>query len=179
MKKTISVLVEKDPGGLARIISLLTRRRFLIESITIGGCEREYFERIIIVVLDENDGSGNATQLTKQLGKLLNVIEVKDISDYESIRRELILIKLLVSVPERIEILNIAKVFDLKVLEIGDSTISLEGTADPQEIYRLQKVFKKYKILELLKTGEIVLTCDQRFTYDSKKGSKGISTKRF
>nr|YP_011005072.1 acetolactate synthase small subunit [Analipus japonicus]WAM61935.1 acetolactate synthase small subunit [Analipus japonicus] len=158
MKKTISVLVEKDSGGLARIISLLTRRRFLIDSITIGRCEREYFERLMIVVIDENDGNDSALQLTKQLRKLLNVIEVQDISDCESVRRELLLIKIQANFTERTEILNLAKILGFRIIDIGELTISLEATSDPQEITLLQKELKSYKILELFRTGEIALT---------------------
>ena len=64
MKRTISVLVEKDAGGLVRIISLLTRRRFQIESITMAACERKCYERITIVVINQSDGSDAASPVS-------------------------------------------------------------------------------------------------------------------
>nr|YP_011005630.1 acetolactate synthase small subunit [Cutleria multifida]WAM62634.1 acetolactate synthase small subunit [Cutleria multifida] len=158
MKRTISVLVEKDAGGLARIISLLTRRRFQIESITIGQCERKYYERIIIVLTNQKDGSDHASQLTKQLRKLLHVVNVEDITYIPSIHRELLLIKIQINVIERVEIFNIAKIFRFKIIEVTNSTIILEVTADNGKIAALQKILEKYKILQLVRTGEIALT---------------------
>ena len=158
MKRTVSVLVEKDSGGLARIVSLLTRRRFQIESITMAACERKYYERLTIIIINRDDGGDDALQLTRQLRKLLNVVNVQDITSIPSVHRELLLIKLQVNLIERDEILNLAKIFRFKIIDITDSNIMLEVTADPGKIFALQKALEKYKIIELLRTGEIALT---------------------
>lgn len=157
MKRTISVLVEKDTGGLVRIISLLTRRRFHIESITMGACERKCYEKITILVINKNDGVDAGKQLTKQIRKLLNVVNVKDITYLPSIERELVLIKLQVGLVERAEILNLAQIFRFKITDVTNSTIILEVTADSGKIAALEKILKKYKILELSRTGSIAL----------------------
>nr|QWK41964.1 aceohydroxyacid synthase small subunit [Pterygophora californica] len=169
MKRTISVLVEKDAGGLARIISLLTRRRFQIESITMAACERKCYERITIVVINQSDGSDAASQLTKQVKKLLNVVNVQDITYLPLVQRELILIKLQVSVTEREEILNLAQVFRFKITDITESTLILELTADPGKIVALQKILEKYNILQLSRTGEIALTRESSVSTSSLK----------
>lgn len=158
MKRTISVLVEKDSGGLLRIISLLTRRKFEIESITIAACERRFYERLTIVLINLNEEIDEGYQLTKQLRKLLNVISVQDITSIPNIQRELILIKLQVTLIERNEILNLIEIFKLKIIDLTESTIILEVTADSGKIVTLQKVLEKYKILELVRTGTIALT---------------------
>lgn len=158
MKRTISVLVEKDSGGLLRIISLLTRRKFEIESITIAACERKFYERLTIILINLNEEIDEAYQLTKQLRKLLNVISVQDITSIPSIQRELVLIKLQVTLVERNEILNLIDIFKLKIIDLTGSTIILEVTADSGKIVTLQKVLEKYKILELVRTGIIALT---------------------
>ena len=128
MKRTISVLVEKDAGGLVRIISLLTRRRFQIESITMAACERKCYERITIVVINQSDGSDAASQLTKQIKKLINVVNAQDITYLPLLQRELVLIKLQVSVIEREEIINLAEIFRFKITDITESTLILEVT---------------------------------------------------
>nr|YP_011005357.1 acetolactate synthase small subunit [Chorda asiatica]QWK43101.1 aceohydroxyacid synthase small subunit [Chorda asiatica]WAM62220.1 acetolactate synthase small subunit [Chorda asiatica] len=158
MKRIISVLVEKDAGGLVRIISLLTRRRFQIESITMAQCERKCYERITIVVINQSNSSDTARQLTAQIKKLLNVVSVKDITYLPLVERELILIKLQVNVTEREEILNLAQVFRFKINDITESTLILEITADPGKIAALHKVLKKYNILQLSRSGGIALT---------------------
>nr|WRW10690.1 acetolactate synthase small subunit [Ascoseira mirabilis] len=157
MKRTISILVEKDSGGLVRIISLLTRRRFRIESITMAACERKCYERIIIVVLNQSDGGDAADQLAKQLRKLINIIQVQDITYLPLVQRELFLIKLHVNLVERAEISTLAQVFRFKIIDITDSTLILEVTADSGKITALRKILEKFKILQLVRTGEIAL----------------------
>nr|QWK43668.1 aceohydroxyacid synthase small subunit [Desmarestia aculeata] len=157
MKRTLSVITEKDAGGLVRIISLITRRRFQIESITVGACERNGYNRITIVVINQRDGGDSAKQLTRQLRKLINVVNVKDITYLPTVQRELILIKLEVNFQERAEILNLVQIFRFKIVDVTDYTLILEITADPGKIIALQKVLEKYKILELIRTGEIGL----------------------
>lgn len=158
MKRIISVLVEKDSGGLIRIISLLTRRKFEIESITIASCERKYYERLIIGVINLNEEMDQAYQLTKQLQKLLNVVSAEDITSIPSVHRELVLIKLQINQIERNEIFTLIDIFKLKIIDLTKSTIILEVTADSGKVASLQKALKKYKILELVRTGEIALT---------------------
>ncbi|CAN0268606.1 unnamed protein product, partial [Ectocarpus sp. 4 AP-2014] len=157
MKKIISVLVEKDTGGLVRIVSLLTRRRFHIESITMAGCERKCYERITIILINQNDGVDGGQQLTKQIKKLINVVHVKDITYLPLIERELLLIKLRVNLIERAEISNLAQIFRFKITDITDSTLILEVTADPGKVAALEKILKKYSILELSRTGGVAL----------------------
>nr|YP_005090060.1 aceohydroxyacid synthase small subunit [Fucus vesiculosus]CAX12440.1 aceohydroxyacid synthase small subunit [Fucus vesiculosus] len=158
MKRTISALIEKDSEGLIRVISLLTRRKFEIESITISACERKFYERLTIVVINSNEEMDQAYQLTKQLQKLLNVVSVEDITCIPSINRELVLIKLQVNIIEKNEILNLSDIFKLKIIDITESTIIIEFTGNSVKVIALQKVLEKYKILELIKTGEIALT---------------------
>nr|YP_011006754.1 acetolactate synthase small subunit [Hedophyllum nigripes]WAM63899.1 acetolactate synthase small subunit [Hedophyllum nigripes] len=169
MKRTISVLVEKDAGGLVRIVSLLTRRRFQIESITMAACERKCYERITIVVINQNDGSDAASQLTKQIKKLINVVNAQDITYLPLVQRELVLIKLQVSIIEREEIINLADVLRFKIIDITESTLILEVTADPGKIVALQKILEKYNILQLSRTGEIAITRESSVSTSSLK----------
>lgn len=157
MKRTISVLVEKDTGGLVRIISLLTRRRFHIESITMAACERKCYERITIILINQSDGVDAGKQLTKQIRKLINVVNVKDITYLPLVERELVLVKLQVTLAERAEISNLAQIFRFKLTDVTDSTIILEITADQGKIAALEKILEKYKILEVSRTGGIAL----------------------
>nr|YP_009684078.1 aceohydroxyacid synthase small subunit [Lessonia spicata]QDP13902.1 aceohydroxyacid synthase small subunit [Lessonia spicata]QWK42675.1 aceohydroxyacid synthase small subunit [Lessonia spicata] len=169
MKRTISVLVEKDAGGLVRIVSLLTRRRFQIESITMAACERKCYERITIVVINQSDGSDAASQLTKQIKKLINVVNVQDITYLPLVQRELVLIKLQVNIIEREEILRLADIFRFKINDITESTLIIEVTADPGKIVALQKILEKYNILQLSRTGEIALTRESSVSTSSLK----------
>nr|YP_009736304.1 acetolactate synthase small subunit [Scytosiphon promiscuus]YP_010147489.1 aceohydroxyacid synthase small subunit [Scytosiphon lomentaria]QDM58391.1 acetolactate synthase small subunit [Scytosiphon promiscuus]QDM58534.1 acetolactate synthase small subunit [Scytosiphon promiscuus]QQP22302.1 aceohydroxyacid synthase small subunit [Scytosiphon lomentaria]QTW91488.1 acetolactate synthase small subunit [Scytosiphon lomentaria]WAM64629.1 acetolactate synthase small subunit [Scytosiphon lomentari len=157
MERTISVLVEKDTGGLVRIISLLTRRRFNLKSITMSTCERKCYERITIVLINQSDGVDAGKQLTKQIRKLVNVVNVKDITYLPLVQRELVLIKLQVNLIERAEISTLAQIFRFKITDVTDSTVILEVTADQGKIAALEKMLEKYNILQLSRTGGIAL----------------------
>nr|QWK42248.1 aceohydroxyacid synthase small subunit [Postelsia palmaeformis] len=169
MKRIISVLVEKDAGGLVRIISLLTRRRFQIESITMAACERKCYERITIVVINQSDGSDAASQLTKQIKKLINVVNAQDITYLPLVQRELVLVKLQVNIIEREEIIGLAEIFRFKITDITESTLILEVTADPGKITALQKILQKYNILQLSRTGEIAIARESSVSTSSLK----------
>ena len=174
MERTISVLVEKDPGGLVRIISLLTRRRFHLKSITLSPCERKGYERMIIVVINQSDGVDAGKQLTKQIRKLINVVNVQDITYLPLIERELVLIKLKVNLIERTEILNLAQIFRFKITDVADSTLILVVTADPGKIAALEKVLEKYNILQVVRTGRIALIRESRVSTSSLKEYPGF-----
>nr|YP_011007317.1 acetolactate synthase small subunit [Scytothamnus australis]WAM64746.1 acetolactate synthase small subunit [Scytothamnus australis] len=176
MKRIISVLVEKDAGGLVRIISLFTRRRFEIESITAAACERKGYERLTITVLNQDDGGDSAGQLTKQLRKLLNVVNVKDITYLPIVHRELLLIKIQANLAEREEILNLSKIFRFKINEVTNSTLILEVTADPGKIVALQKMLEKYTILQLSRTGQIALVRESEVCTSSLREYPGFDS---
>lgn len=174
MKKIISVLVEKDTGGLVRIVSLLTRRRFHIESITMAACERKCYERVTIILINKSDGVDGGQQLMKQLKKLLNVVNVKDISSLPIVERELLLIKLQVNLIERAEISNIAQIFRFNITDVTNSTIILEVTADPGKVAALEKILEKYNVLQLCRTGGIALIRESAVSTLSLKDYPGF-----
>ena len=87
----LSILVENQPSILTRIVGLLTRRGFIIESLAVGSTEYESLSRILIVL------PGNLRiidQVTRQLYKLFPVVKVYNLTHVPSITRELILFKI-------------------------------------------------------------------------------------
>ena len=133
--RTLSVIIENDPGILIRILGLLTRRRFELETIVIGEIEDKNFRKLTLVIKDIQKGSDEAaSQLVKQLRKLINVIEVKDISVSPKIERELLLIKLKVNIKDREKLLQLISFYNLKILDMNSNTISIETTGNPYEI---------------------------------------------
>lgn len=152
MKKTLSVTVYNEPGVLTRVSTVFSSRGFNIESIAVGPTENLGISRIIIVL------SGNTQtieQITKQLNKLIQVIEVKDISTKPCVERELLLLKVKSSPTTRSEILEITKIFRSKVVDLADNSITIEVTGDPGKILTIQKLLKSYSIIEIVRTGKI------------------------
>ena len=90
MKHTLSVLVEDESGALSRIAGLFARRGFNIDSLAVGPAEAAGRSRLTMVVEgDEN----TLQQMTKQLDKLVNVLQVLDLSQRPAVERELMLMK--------------------------------------------------------------------------------------
>nr|WAM64022.1 acetolactate synthase small subunit [Ishige okamurae] len=157
MKSIIRVLVEQESGALVRIVGLISRRRFKLESFSIGSCERKNLARLTIVMTDESTDRNKSIQLTKQLKKIINVLEVKDVTSIPIIERELTLIKLKVTNLEKEEVISLSKVFNFRIIDISHYTLSLEISSSSEKLFALEKLLHKYKVIEFTKTGKITL----------------------
>jgi len=154
MKHTLSVLVENESGVLTRIAGLFARRGFNIESLSVGPAEQKDISRITMVVPGDNR---TIEQLTKQLYKLINVRKVQDITTLPNVGRELMLLKVRFNEQTRTEILDIAKVFNAKIVDLSAKSLTLEVTGEPDKILALEQLLQKFGILEIAKTGKIAL----------------------
>jgi acetolactate synthase-1/3 small subunit len=152
MKKTLSITVYNESGVLTRISTVFSSRGFNIESIAVGPTENLGISKIILVIPGDYQ---TIEQITKQLNKLIQVIEVKDISNRPCVERELMLIKVTSSSSTRSEILEIVQVFRSKVVDISDISITIEVTGDPGKISTIQQLLQKYRIIEIVRTGKI------------------------
>jgi acetolactate synthase-1/3 small subunit len=154
MKKTLAITVFNEPGVLTRVSTVFSSRGFNIESLAVGPTEKEEMSRIIIVCPGDFQTIG---QITKQLNKLIQVIEVKDISITPCVERELMLIKVK-SIPSiRSEIVEIAQIFKARIVDLSDISISLEVTGDPGKIVTIRELLERYTILKIVRTGKIAL----------------------
>ena len=150
MKHTLSVLVENESGVLTRIAGLFARRGFNIESLSVGPAEQKNISRITMV------GPGDdktIEQLTKQLYKLINVRKVQDITTLPNVGRELMLLKVRFTEETRTEIMDIAKVFNARIVDLASKCLTIEVTGEPEKILALEQLLQKFGILEIAKTG--------------------------
>jgi len=121
---TLSVLVENRAGVLSRVAGMFSRRGFNIESLAVGTCEEPDMSRITIVV---NGDDTVVEQVMKQTNKLIDVIKVSDLTERESVERELALIKVAAEPgTSRAEILQIADIFRAQVVDVGTKTLVLQ-----------------------------------------------------
>ena len=154
MKKTIAIRVFNEAGVLTRISMVFSSRGFNLESIAVGPTENPGISKIIIVLLG-NDHT--LEQITKQLNKLVQIIEVKDITDSPCVERELMFIKVEASRSTRSEILEIVQIFRSRVVDISNVSITIEVTGDPGKVLTIQELLKAYRILEIVRTGKIAI----------------------
>jgi acetolactate synthase I/III small subunit len=152
---TLVVLVEDHPGVLNRVVSLLRRRSFNIDSITVGHSEQPGVSRMTLVVVG-NDLE--VEQAGKQLYKLLEVLKVTDTTDLPTISHEMCLVKVAAKAQHRQEILLIAQIYDARVVDASPSTLILELVASQDKIDALLAMVRPFGIRELVRTGAIAMT---------------------
>ena len=152
MKKTLSIVVYNESGVLTRIATLFSSRGFNLESIAVGPTVNSGISKIIIVLPGDNQ---TIEQITKQLKKLIQVIEVKDITYSPCVERELMLLKIETNLVNRSKILEIVHIFRSKVVDISENSMTIEVTGDPGKITTIQKMLNPYTILEIVRTGKI------------------------
>ena len=154
MKHTISVLVENKAGVLSRISGLFARRGFNIDSLAVGTTEDKNISRITLLV----DGDDYiAEQVTKQLNKQIDVIKVRKLDQEEITRRELVLVKVRMSVAQRGEIIDIVKIMQGEIVDISHTTLTVEMSDKPEKIDLLIELLSHYNIVEVARTGTIAL----------------------
>jgi acetolactate synthase-1/3 small subunit len=168
MKKTLSITVYNESGVLTRISTVFSSRGFNIESIAVGPTENPDVSRIIIVLPGDDQ---TIEQITKQLNKLIQVIQIKDISTRACVERELMLIKVQSSSKTRSEILEIVQIFRSKVVDISDNSMTIEVTGDPGKILTIQELLQPYKIIESIRTGKIAIERELGINTESLKNN--------
>lgn len=154
MKHTISVLVENKAGVLSRISGLFARRGFNIDSLAVGTTEDKNISRITLLV----DGDDYiAEQVTKQLNKQIDVIKVRKLNQDEITKRELVLVKVKMSVAQRGEIIDIVKIMQGEIVDISHTTMTVELSDRPEKVDLLIELLSHYNIVEVARTGTIAL----------------------
>ena len=154
MKHTLSVLVQDEAGVLSRISGLFARRGFNIASLAVGPAEQMGVSRITMVVQGDNR---TIEQLTKQLYKLVNILNVQDVTNIPSVERELMLIKIRINSQTRTEALEIVKIFRAHIVDIAEDLLIVEVTGDPGKIVAIEQLLTKFGIIEIARTGKISL----------------------
>ena len=153
-RHTLSVLVEDQPGVLARISALFARRGYNIESLAVGPTELDGLSRMTIVIdVDEH----SLEQITKQLNKLVNVLGVIDLSTIPAVERELMLLKVSANAETRGAIFDLVQAFRAKVVDVADDAMTLEVVGDPGKLVALEQLLEAYGILEIARTGKVAL----------------------
>jgi acetolactate synthase I/III small subunit len=153
-RHTLSVLVEDQPGVLARIAGLFSRRSFNIESLAVGPTEHAGVSRITIVVSVEEHP---LEQVTKQLNKLINVIKIVELEPAASVQRELMLVKVRADMETRSHVLETVQLFRAKVVDVSADAVTIEATGNADKLEALLRVLEPFGVRELVQSGMVGL----------------------
>jgi acetolactate synthase-1/3 small subunit len=155
MQKVFQLLVDNNAGVLSRISGLFARRGYSIESITAGVTADPAFTRITIVAYGDEL---ILEQIEKQLAKLVDVRDIKELEPDKSVYRELALIKVKVLLDKRQGIIALVDIFRANIIDVGPESIVIELTGDQSKIDAFIGLLEGYEILELARTGLTGLT---------------------
>ena len=150
----LSVLVQNRPGVLARVAGLFARRDYNIFSLAVAPAEEPGFSRITIVV---DVDSSPLEQITKQLFKLIEVVKISELDPRRSVERELLLATIRVSPENRSQIIELATIFEGKILAVGVEAITISLDGHPDKLDDFEELLAGYGIVELQRTGRVAL----------------------
>jgi acetolactate synthase-1/3 small subunit len=159
----VSALVEHEPGVLARVSGLFSRRQFNIESLTVGPTTVEGNARITLIVEETEPG---IDQVKKQLAKLKPVISVGELEE-RAIRSELVLLKVNGGEPDKVQ--AITQMYDGETLDAGPRTITVQLTGKHDEIEDALDAYRQFGIIEIARTGPTALSRGDRPTTPGEK----------
>lgn len=149
-KMVLSIFVENTFGVLSRVSGLFSRRGYNIDSLTVGVTENPERSRMTVVVTGDEQ---ILDQIKKQVEKLEDVREVKELMPSEAVYRELILIKVGATADQRQAVISIAEIFRAKIVDVTPDSITAELTGDQEKLDAFIKLLDDYKILEIARTG--------------------------
>ncbi len=149
---TLVVLLRDRPGVLNRAVSMFRRRGFNLSSLTVGHGERPGLSRMTLVVESED-----VEQVAKQLYRLVDVLRVEDVTALAVVEREMVLVRVRATGPQRSELVALAEAFGCKIADIDHGTMMLEATGTPGKIDSLVGVLEPFGLDEMMRTGRITM----------------------
>jgi len=156
-KHTIAVLVDNEPGILARVVGLFSGRGYNIESLTVAETDRvKQLSRITVVT------SGTPMiieQIKAQLSRLVPVHAVRDLTDDgPHVERELALIKVAGSGDKRIESLRLADIFRARVIDSTIESFVFEMTGSTEKLNAFINLMEPLGLVDVSRTGVVAIS---------------------
>ena len=173
MRHVISALVMNEPGVLANVAGMFAARGFNIDSLVVGRTESPELSRMTVVV----DGDDNTVeQVRKQLAKLVPVVKVRNFTGAAYVERDLAMITVTVLPEKRGEVVELAKLFRGKVIDIAKDSILIEISGTEAKLESLIDLLRPYGIKELARTGVIAMARGQQPAKDEIAEAKGVAS---
>jgi acetolactate synthase I/III small subunit len=150
----LTVLVENKAGVLSRVAGLFSRRGFNIFSLAVSPTDDDRFSRMTIVVDAE---SAPIEQVIRQLDKLINVVDIRELPPGEAVERELMLASVRADAQSRGQVTELATIFEAKILDVGADALTLMVAGTPEKLDAVEELLRPFGIVELQRTGRIAL----------------------
>lgn len=158
-KHIFSVLVQNQPGVLAHISGMFAARAFNIDSLVVGRTEDPQFSHMVIVSTGDDL---TMEQIRKQLGKIVTVVKVRDLSEQDCVERDLLLVRIHCPPERRGEIRQLTEIFRASIVDVGAKSVLVQLTGPEEKIEAFIELCRPYGIKQLSRTGVIAIPRDNQ-----------------
>jgi acetolactate synthase-1/3 small subunit len=150
MRHIISILLENEPGALARVVGLFAQRSYNIETLTVAPTEDPTLSRMTITT---SGPDRVIEQITKQLNKLIEVVKLVDLTEGEHVERELMLIKVKAAGAQRAEIKRTSDIFRGQIVDVTANVYTVQLTGSTAKLEAFIEAIGSNIVLETVRTG--------------------------
>lgn len=149
-RMVLSIFVENTAGVLSRVAGLFSRRGYNIDSLSVGETENPKYSRMTVAVSGDD---GILEQIRKQLAKLEDVLEIRELLPNASVCRELVLVKVQADPKDRQSIISVADIFRAKIVDVAPESLMIELTGNQAKIGAFLNLLNGFHIMEIVRTG--------------------------
>jgi acetolactate synthase I/III small subunit len=153
--RVLTAVVEDHPGVLTRVAGMIRRRGFNIQGLSVGPTDEHGRSRMTLTV---DAGHAEVDQVQKQLERLVEVIEVEDLTESSKLSRELALVKLAVTGPQRDRAVAEVDRFGGRVVDAGAEQVIVEVSGEFDRVERFLDVLRPFRIVELARSGPVAMS---------------------
>ena len=171
MIQIISLLVENKPGALMRITGVLSARGYNIESLTVARTLDPTLSRMTIKV---DVDPALRSQVVKQMNKLINVLQASDLTESPAVTREMVLLRVRSTLPNRTAILKEAEIFGARVVDSSPEGFAIESTGDPEKLDEFVDVMRSYGEIEVTRSGAVSVSLEAKKLRLSPPVARGV-----
>jgi acetolactate synthase I/III small subunit len=160
MRHLISILLENQPGALSRVVGLFSQRGFNIETLNVSPTDDETLSRLNITTKTD---ARQLEQIQKQLHKLIDVLKVQEVSEFDHIERELMLVKVKATGNNRAEVQRTADIFRGQIVDVTSSqyTVQMTGTTDKLDAFVIAMT-EITEVIEVARSGVVGMSRRER-----------------
>ncbi|MFT5471120.1 MAG: acetolactate synthase-1/3 small subunit [Verrucomicrobiales bacterium] len=151
---TLSVFVSNQPGVLARIAQVFSRRAYNIDSLVVSQGRDPKFSRMTIGVSGD---SKMLDQIIKQVNKLIDVIHCYEHEEDDAVVKEMVMVKIICPTSERTEVLQIINHFNGKTVDFTETSLIAMINGDTEKVDAAIRLLSSYEIIETVRTGKVVM----------------------
>lgn len=159
-RHVIAVLVENSIGALNRVINLFSARGFNLESVAVGETDEPSLSRMTVVTTGDDR---IIAQVNRQLERLVDVLDVEDLTELANLERELCLLKVDYTPENRSELMDTLEIFRGKVVDVTTETMTFELTGPTKKINAFIGMMRRHGIVEIARSGRVAMRRSLQF----------------